>query len=69
MTCPYCGSADVECETVDTGVGEAQCSPYGCLDCQAVQLQTHDDAVTDEERRTLWRRGAPKGPRYKEVVR
>ena len=36
MKCPYCG-AEATCDTVDIGVGEIQCGPYGCDYCEASQ--------------------------------
>lgn len=32
MTCPKCGSAHVDRDEVDIGVG-TQCGPWGCYDC------------------------------------
>lgn len=37
MICPKCGSPNVECDTVDVGVGQIQSGPYGCIDCHWVQ--------------------------------
>ena len=33
MTCPLCGSENIEVPRVDVGVGEVQCAPAYCLDC------------------------------------
>lgn len=32
MTCPNCGSPNVDRDEVDIGVG-VQCGPYSCFDC------------------------------------
>lgn len=37
MTCPFCGSKNVDVPTVDIGVGEQQCGPAVCIDCDAAQ--------------------------------
>lgn len=31
--CPKCGSTNVDVPTVDIGVGEQQCAPATCMDC------------------------------------
>lgn len=37
MKCPYCGLL-MECDTVDIGVGFAQCGPYYCDGCGASEI-------------------------------
>lgn len=40
MTCPFCGSADLEIPTVDIGVGDQQCGPAWCYSCLASQTES-----------------------------
>jgi hypothetical protein len=61
VICPYCGSKNVQCDEVDIGVGMQQCGPYGCDECHAVEIspqlsESERAALTEEERRTGWRR-------------
>ena len=37
MECPFCLSKNVDVPMVDIGVGEEQCGPAICLDCNAAQ--------------------------------
>lgn len=37
QSCPYC-STEMECDTVDVGVGLAQCGPYYCGNCGASEI-------------------------------
>jgi hypothetical protein len=55
-TCPYCGSTNINCEFVDIGVGEIQCTPYGCENCFAVQINPYDESARpdEEEKRIGW---------------
>ena len=55
-TCPYCGSTNVDCDMTDIGVGMLQTGPHGCEDCHAFELR-YDECVTEDEKRTGWRRG------------
>ncbi len=63
MKCPWCGSTDVTCDTVDVGVGEMQSGPYGCENCHAVQLDMWPGSgvsaleATVDELRVGWARG------------
>lgn len=59
MKCPYCGSENVTCDTVDIGVGYQQCGPYGCDVCHAVEISSAAEAetATEEERKIGWFRG------------
>lgn len=34
--CPECGTP-TECDSVDNGIGEQQCGPYGCPACHWVE--------------------------------
>lgn len=54
MKCPWCGSANVDAEFVDIGVGLQQVTPYRCWDCDALQLGPHSDNATELERRVSW---------------
>ena len=54
MRCPWCGSANVDAEFVDIGVGFQQVTPYRCGDCDALQLGPDSDNATDIERRVAW---------------
>ena len=61
-TCPYCGYEHCTAESVDIGVGEMQCSPYGCERCQAFEISGADllnpkSKITEEERRVGWYKG------------
>lgn len=58
MKCPYCGT-EMECDTVDIGVGEQQSGPYGCPRCHAVQVSYEDRKsaeLDDEEKKfQVWK--------------
>ena len=58
MKCPYCGQG-MECETVDIGVGEQQCGPYGCPACHAVEVTYEDrkspELDADEKKFQVWK--------------
>ena len=58
MKCPYCG-CEMHCETVDIGVGEQQCGPYGCDNCHAVAVSYEDrnspELDTDEKKFQVWK--------------
>jgi hypothetical protein len=61
INCPYC---DEPCEapTVDVGVGEIQCGPYGCDLCESVQIGPFDKPdrpLTQKEKDVGWHK-----PRY-----
>ena len=66
VICPYCGfDCSDTYDTVDIGVGEAQCSPCYCRTCGAVQMSAYDpdDALTDREKACRWREpGRPAPP-------
>lgn len=51
MKCPFCNSENLDIPTVDIGVGEMQCGPARCLDCEAYQQEADDDG---EVRITEW---------------
>jgi len=61
MKCPYCGT-EAEAEFVDIGVGMQQCTPYGCPNCQALEIGPHDEPkeLTEVEKRTGWYEPIPK---------
>ncbi len=40
MNCPYCGG-DADCETVDVGVGNIQCTPYICENCWSEEISPY----------------------------
>jgi len=58
MKCPYC-SHEMHCETVDIGVGEQQCGPYGCENCHAVAVSWEDrnspELDADEKKFQVWK--------------
>lgn len=56
ITCPWCGSSDLEAEFVDIGVGAQQVTPYHCCACGADEMNPYDDnaRATDEERKRGW---------------
>ena len=66
VICPYCGrDCSDTYETVDIGVGEAQCSPCYCRTCGAVQMGPYDpdDGLTDREKAHRWHEpGRPAPP-------
>jgi hypothetical protein len=52
--CPYCGSP-CDCDLVDVGIGNVQCGPYFCENCQASQIGPNDNnEATEEEQRIGW---------------
>lgn len=46
MRCGWCGSTDVDYETVDNGVGMQQVTPGVCGRCGAVEISSYDDPAT-----------------------
>lgn len=46
MTCGWCGSDDIDYETVDNGVGRQQVTPAICGRCGAVEIGPYDDEST-----------------------
>lgn len=59
--CPWCGSPNVDTPMVDIGVGEIQCGPASCMDCQSYQINPSDqdqfDQVSPEEQKLYWIKG------------
>lgn len=64
MECPWCGSKDVDCPTVDIGVGEQQIAPMSCA-CGAAEFMCHDADTKTRATEEEWKRGwwAPPPPR------
>lgn len=63
LKCPWCGSHNVESDSVDIGVGLMSAGPLGCIDCHAFEItqdeSMHDmDRPTEEEIRRGWWRGS-----------
>lgn len=56
MTCPWCGSADVDCPMVDIGIGEQQVAPATC-GCGASQFYCHDAETKARATEEEWKRG------------
>jgi transcription elongation factor Elf1 len=57
MTCPFCGSDDLDIPMVDIGVGYQQVAAATCA-CGALQMNPYDDEsnerADDEEKRVGW---------------
>lgn len=56
VKCPYCHNIAAYAEFVATGVGQMQCSPYGCEVCHSYEINILH-AETEEEKRTGWHKG------------
>jgi len=58
MICPYCG-CEMECDMVDIGVGEQQSGPYGCPNCNAVEVRYEDrkspELDEEEKKYNVWK--------------
>lgn len=58
MRCGWCGSEDVDYETVDIGVGRQQVSPGICLRCGAVEIGPFDqEPINPVDKRRGWYAG------------
>lgn len=55
MICPYCGSKNIDIESVDIGIGFQQVAPASC-ECGARQFDHNEDRTTasDEEKARGW---------------
>jgi hypothetical protein len=56
MSCPFCGSDNVDANFVDIGVGEQQVTAYCCFDCHACQLGPNDHPENAEQEFYGWAR-------------
>lgn len=58
MRCGWCGSEDIDYETVDIGVGMQQVSPGICGRCGAVEIgATDDEAISPVDKKRGWYAG------------
>lgn len=56
--CGWCGSEEVDYETVDNGVGRQQVSPAQCSRCGAVEIGPYDEEpINPVDRRRGWYAG------------
>ncbi len=53
--CPYCNFPACDADWVDVGVGEIQCGPYHCPQCNASEVSLYDKRIlTQREEKTGW---------------